>query len=106
MREEKYGDVSKCRGEVMLSSRMQSSVTCEQENSCEGSGANPALTIEVKHFALSPKHCFLLLFDPLIGAFSLDVPIFVALIAHAFVIANTWAFIGGVISLPAMIAAV
>jgi hypothetical protein len=74
--------------------------------SCEGPGGNPALTIKVKHLALSPGGCFLLLFDPLIEAFSSDVPIFVALIAHAFVIANIWAFIRGMIGLPAMIAAV
>jgi hypothetical protein len=106
MREEKHGDVSKCRGKAMLSSHMQSSVTCEREGSTEGPGGNPVLTIEVEHLVLSPGHCFLLLFDPLIGAFLSDMPIFAALIAHVFVIANTWALIGGVIGLPAMIAAV
>jgi hypothetical protein len=55
---------------------------------------------------LSPGDCFFLLFDLLIEAFSSDVPIFAALIAHVFAIANTWAFVRGMISLPAMIAAV
>jgi hypothetical protein len=64
------------------------------------------LTIEVEHLALSPGDCFLLLFGPLIGAFLSDVPVFAALIAHAFAIANMWAFVRGMIGLPAMIAAV
>jgi hypothetical protein len=46
------------------------------------------LTIEVEHLVLSPGGYFFLLFDPLIGAFLSDVPIFAALIAHAFTIAN------------------
>ncbi len=48
---------------------------------------------------------FLLLFDPLVGAFATDVPIFVALVADASAIVDAWACCGGMVSLPPMVAA-
>src|SRR5229473_4107922 len=49
---------------------------------------------------------FLLLFDPLVGAFAMDVPVFAALVADASAVADAWACGGGMIGLPPMVAAV
>ena len=49
---------------------------------------------------------FLLLFDPLVGAFATDVPVFAALVADAPAVTNAWACGGVVIGLPPMVAAV
>ncbi len=48
---------------------------------------------------------FLFLLDPFVGAFTTNVPIFVALVAHVSVIADAWAFFGGMFGLPPMVAA-
>ncbi len=48
---------------------------------------------------------FLLLLDPLVGAFATDVPVFAALVAHASAIADAWACFGGMVSLPPMVTA-
>jgi len=48
---------------------------------------------------------FLLLLDPLVGAFAMDVPIFAALVAYASAIADTWACFGGMVGLPPMVTA-
>src|SRR5260370_4214523 len=48
---------------------------------------------------------FLLLFDPFVGAFATDVPVFAALVADASAIADAWACGGVVVSLPPMGAA-
>ncbi len=45
---------------------------------------------------------FLLLLDPLVGAFATDVPIFVALVTNASAIADVWAFFRGMFGLPPM----
>ena len=57
--------------------------------------------------SLSLEGCwlFLLLLDPLVGAFATDVPIFAALVAYASAIVDAWACFGGVIGLPPMVAA-
>src|SRR5713226_9575369 len=49
---------------------------------------------------------FLLLLDPLVGAFATDVPVFAALVADAPAVTNAWACGGGVIGLPPVVAAV
>ena len=49
---------------------------------------------------------FLLLLNPLVRAFTTDVPVFAALVADAPAVANAWACGGGVIGLPPVVAAV
>ncbi len=56
--------------------------------------------------SLEGRWLFLLLFDPLVGAFAMDVPVFAALVADASVIVDAWACGGGVIGLPPVVAAV
>ena len=48
---------------------------------------------------------FLLLLDPFVVAFAINVPIFAALVAHVSVIVDAWAFFGGMFGLPPMVAA-
>ena len=54
--------------------------------------------------SLSLEGCwlFLLLLDPFVGAFAMDVSVFTALVADVSVIADVWAFFGGMFSLPPM----
>ena len=56
--------------------------------------------------SLEGRWLFLLLFDPLIGAFATDVPVFVALVADVSAVADVWACGGGMVGLPPMVAAV
>src|SRR5260370_14379988 len=49
---------------------------------------------------------FLLLLNPLVRAFTTDVPVFAALVADAPAVANAWACGGGVIGLPPMVSAI
>ncbi len=55
--------------------------------------------------SLEGRWLFLLLFDPLVGAFATDVPIFAALVADASAVADAWACGGGVVGLPPVVAA-
>ncbi len=55
--------------------------------------------------SLEGRWLFLLLFDPIVGAFATDVSVFAAFVADASAIADTWACFGGVIGLPPMVAA-
>src|SRR5258708_8958117 len=48
---------------------------------------------------------FLLLFDPLVGAFAMDVPVFAALGADASAVAHAWACGAGVLGLPPLLPA-
>ena|SRR5713226_7342569 len=59
----------------------------------------------VVSLSLEGHWLFLLLFDPLVGAFATDVPIFAALVADASVIADAWACGRGMVGLPPMVAA-
>src|SRR5713226_9250347 len=45
---------------------------------------------------------FLLLLDPLVGAFATDVPVFVTLVADVSAVVDVWAFFGGMFGLPPM----
>src|SRR5258708_39371868 len=45
---------------------------------------------------------FLLLLDPFVGAFAMDVSVFTALVADVSMIADAWAFFRGMFSLPPM----
>src|SRR5258707_11764785 len=56
--------------------------------------------------SLGGRWLFLLLPNPLVGAFATDVPVFAALVADASAVANAWACGGGVIGLPPVVAAV
>src|SRR5713226_344057 len=60
----------------------------------------------VVSLSLEGHWLFLLLFDPLVGAFATDVPVFAALVADASAVADAWACSGGVVGLPPMVAAV
>ncbi len=55
--------------------------------------------------SLEGRWLFLLLFDPLVGAFATDVPVFAALVADASAVADVWACCRGVVGLPPMVAA-
>ena len=59
----------------------------------------------VVSLSLEGHWLFLLLFDPLVGAFAMDVPVFVALVADVSAVADAWACSGGVVGLPPMVAA-
>src|SRR5258708_23575269 len=71
-------------------------------------GGNFALSILESDLAVSLSlegRWLFLLFDPLVGAFTMDVPIFVALVADASAIVDVWACCGGMVGLPPMVAA-
>jgi len=61
----------------------------------------PELDLAVS-LSLGGHWLFLLLLDPFVGAFAMDVPVFVALVADASAIADMWAFFGGMFGLPPM----
>ena len=65
----------------------------------------PELDLAVS-LSLGGHWLFLLLLDPFVVAFAMNVPIFAALVAHVSVIVDAWAFFGGMFGLPPMVAAV
>src|SRR5713226_3756228 len=56
--------------------------------------------------SLEGRWLFLLLLNPLVGAFATDVPVFAALVADASAVADAWALSGGVVGMPPVVAAV